>query len=50
MADDPRPETAEPELKDDELDPVAGGVIDGGCIPDWPWKPTPTFPPEPDLL
>jgi hypothetical protein len=33
-------EKDEQELKDDQLDSVAGGVIEGGCIPPYwpPWK------------
>lgn len=50
MPDNPKPGTAEPEIKDDALESVAGGIIDGGCIPDGPWTPTPTIPPEPDFL
>lgn len=36
------------ELRDDELEEAAGGVIGGGCIPTLPWEPVPTFPTFPD--
>ena len=35
------------ELSEEQLETAAGGVIDGGCIPDifpWPPKPLTTFP------
>ncbi|KRD12434.1 TOMM propeptide domain-containing protein [Flavobacterium sp. Root901] len=42
---------ADAELTDEQLEAAAGGVIEGGCFPDFPggiWKPTPipTFPPD----
>lgn len=52
---DPQPQDATP-LADDALESVSGGVIDGGCIPTFPWDPTgpikpgpfyPTFPTDP---
>ncbi|HET7230808.1 MAG TPA: hypothetical protein VFJ16_12440 [Longimicrobium sp.] len=38
------------ELTDENLENVAGGIIDGGCIPPCFPEPTPTFPVPIDIL
>lgn len=41
---EPTPEEAVPEIPEGDLEDVSGGIIEGGCIPPFPWEITgPTY-------
>lgn len=59
MSDTPEPQNDAPDsrnaddastLSNESLEEVAGGIVGpGGCIPPFPWEPSPTFPEYPGL-